>query len=100
MVEIPFCEVNQIHYVLKCWRPLCSEEDMESNVKVFSVAKDGFMHIISSFKIFAVSLKHAIVKGLFGQELECDVFFRNCSSLDRHYPAELIIKDAIIIKIS
>jgi len=36
---------------------------MESDVTVFSVAKDGFMHIISSFKIFGVSLKHAIVKG-------------------------------------
>jgi len=52
MAEIPFCEVNQIHYMPKCWRPLCSgEEDMESDVAVVSVAKDGFMHIISSFKI-------------------------------------------------
>jgi len=61
MVGTPFCEVNQIHYMPKCWRPLSSgEEDMESNVTIFSVAKDGFMHIILSFKIFAVSLKHAI----------------------------------------
>ena len=88
----------------KCWYPShdpsCSgEEDMEGDVTVLTTARDEFMYVILLFKVFAVPLKYIIVKGLFGQGLEYDIFIWNCSSLDRPYPAELIIKDAIKIKV-
>jgi len=61
------------------------------------------MYIIPSFDVLAVPLRHLRIRGFSrkdGQELVYDVFIRNCSSLDRLYPAEMIIKNVTIIKVS
>ena len=58
------------------------------------------MYVIPSFNVLAIPLKHLIVKRISGQELEYDIFIRNCSPLDRHSPAQLTIKDVVIVKVS
>jgi len=100
-------EVSRNHIEIqsapRCW---CPSQDTfwygeeEYDVTVLAAARDEFMHIIPSFDVVAIPLKHLRVKGISGQELEYDIFIHNCSSLDRHYPAQLIIKDVVIVKVS
>ena len=93
----------EVYYVPKDKRP-CPDDPTGSEKDdevVVDSAGETFMYVIPSFDVLGLPLRHLKIRGFSrdGKEMFYDTFVRNCPSLDRLYPATMIIKDVTIIKV-
>ena len=94
----------EIVYVPRGCRP---EEnafaDEDDELIVLSVGKT-FLYLVPSLdNVLGLPLRHVKIRGYSrqdGKEIMYDVFIRNCCSLDRLYPAGMIVKDVAVIEVS
>ena len=103
MVTLSSSDVIEVYYTPKAWRPYSDGPTVSEEDVIVLSAGDKFMYVIPSFDVLALPLRHLKIKGFSrqdGQELVYDVFIRNCSSLDRIYPATMTIKDVTVIKVT
>jgi len=76
--------------------------DEDDEVTVLSIGK-MFVYLVPNLdNVLGLPIRHVKIRGYSrhdGEEIMYDVFIRNCSSLDRLYPAEMIVKDVAVIKV-
>ena len=60
-------------------------------------------YVIPTFDVFTVPLRPLRINASTSAEtdgIEYDIFARNCSLLDRDYPAVMLVMDMIVIKVN
>jgi len=98
------CEI-EIFHAPKAIRFGEDEPEEPDEVIVLSCG-EMIRYVIPSFDVFTIPLRPLKIEG-YSTEADnedevvlYDVFARNCPLLDRAYPATMLIKDVVIIKVN